>query len=76
MIPIAKSTPTTADVMPPPMYHNVFSVRRPRKNVLALFSKDRESAIPTMIKIAPPIRRTAPTIRAFRILIEYPSYGS
>lgn len=62
-----RTNPTTADAMPPKMYHIVRSVRCPLKNLLRLFPRECDAVIPTMIRITPPINRIIPRIRVVLI---------
>jgi len=58
-----RTNPTTADAMPPKMYHIVCSVKRPLNMVLRLSARERDAVIPMMIRTTPPISKITPRIR-------------
>jgi hypothetical protein len=66
--PVARINPTTADAIPPKMYHMVRGVKRPKNAELKLSARDRDATTPMMIRTIPTTKRTTPRILIVLIL--------
>ncbi len=60
--PDIRTNPTTANAMPPNMYHIVCSVKRPLNVLLRLSARERDAFTPMIIKTIPTTKRTIPKI--------------